>query len=89
MLYCQRSTPSKTQEAEKMGKKTVPIADQNTPKRKVFKTTESAIDVWPVIDNFKTILRRNGLKRLSGRSTYIGGRPFNRWLKSLVEARIG
>jgi hypothetical protein len=43
MLYCQRSTPSKTQEAEKMGKKTVPIADQSTPKRKGFKTTESVI----------------------------------------------
>jgi hypothetical protein len=89
MLYCQRSTPSKTQEAEKMGKKTVPIADQNTPKRKGFKTTESVIGAWPAIGNFKTILGRNGLKRLSGRSMYIGGRPFNRWLKSLVEARIG
>jgi len=42
-----------------MSKKTVLIADQNTPKRKVFKTTESAIGVWPVIDNFKTILRKN------------------------------
>jgi len=59
MLYYQRSTPSKTHEAEKMSKKTVLIADQNTPKRKVFKTTESAIGVWPVIDNFKTILRKN------------------------------
>jgi hypothetical protein len=36
MLYYQRPIPSKTQEAEKMGKKTVHIADQRTQKRKVF-----------------------------------------------------
>ena len=59
MLYCQRSTPLKTQEAEKMSKKTVLIADQNTPKRRVSKTIENAIGVWPVIGNFKTILKRN------------------------------
>jgi len=36
MLYCQESTLSKTQEAEKMGKKTVLIAGQTIPRKKVF-----------------------------------------------------
>jgi len=72
-----------------MSKKTVLIADQSTPKGKVFKTIESAIDVWPVIDNFKTILRRNGLKRLSGRSTYISGRPFISYPRDTTEAKTG
>jgi hypothetical protein len=36
MLYYQWSTLSKTQEAEKMGKKTVLTADQITRRRKVF-----------------------------------------------------
>jgi hypothetical protein len=45
MLYCQRSTPSKTQEAEKMGKKTVPIADQIVPRRRDHIRTKYVIDV--------------------------------------------
>jgi hypothetical protein len=38
MLYYQWSILSKTQEAEKMGKKTVHIAGQRTQERKVFIT---------------------------------------------------
>jgi hypothetical protein len=69
-----------------MGKKTVPIVVQNTPRRKASRITENDIGAWPVIDNFKIIPRKNELKRLSGRSTYIGGRLSNRWLKSIAEA---
>jgi hypothetical protein len=55
MLYYQQSTPSKTQEAEKMGKKTVLIADQNTLKRKVSNAIENVIAAWFVTGSFKIV----------------------------------
>jgi hypothetical protein len=44
MLCCQGFTSSKIQEAENMGKKTVPIAVRIIPRRKGHKTTEGDID---------------------------------------------
>jgi hypothetical protein len=42
-----------------MGKKTVPIADQIVPRRRVPIRTKLVIDVLPVTDSFKTILGKN------------------------------
>jgi len=72
-----------------MGKKTVLIAVQNTLNRRASRIRESAIGVWPVIGNFKTILRRNGSKRLSGRNRYIIGRQFINYQRSTTEAKTG
>jgi hypothetical protein len=44
MLYCQVFPSSKIQEAENMGKKTVPIAVRVTSRRKGHKTAERDID---------------------------------------------
>jgi hypothetical protein len=74
MLYCQRSTPSKTQEAEKMGKKTVLIADQNALKRKVSSVIEDVTAAWFVTDSFKIVPTKTGEKVLSGRNMYISGK---------------
>jgi hypothetical protein len=60
MLYCQWSTPSKTQEAEKMGKKTVLIADQNTLKRKVSSVTKDVTAAWSVTGSFKIMPTKTG-----------------------------
>ncbi|MCX5806136.1 MAG: hypothetical protein NT010_08745 [Proteobacteria bacterium] len=38
-----------------MGKKTVPIADQRIPRRKVHIRIKSVIGALPVAGNFKTI----------------------------------
>jgi len=59
MLYYQRSTLSKIQEAEKMGKKTVPIANQIIPRRRDHIRTKYVIDVSPAANSFKTIRERN------------------------------
>ncbi len=72
-----------------MGKKTVLIAGQNTLRKKVSRTTESATGVWPAIDNFRTILVRNGLKRLSGMIMYIGGKQSINFRQSIRGAKIG
>jgi|LAHT01.1.fsa_nt_gb hypothetical protein len=61
MLYYQGFTLSKIQEAENMGKKTVPIAVQRTQKRKVFITSnDKDIDADPAEDSFKIIPIKNG-----------------------------
>jgi hypothetical protein len=43
-----------------MGKKTVPIAVQNTPNRKVSRIRESVIGVWHAQSNFRIIPAGNG-----------------------------
>jgi hypothetical protein len=61
MLYYQGFTLSKIQEAENMGKKTVPIAVQRTQKRKVFITSnDKDIGADPAEDSFKIIPIKNG-----------------------------
>ena len=72
-----------------MGKKTVPIAVQNTPNRKVSRIRESVIGVWPVIGNFKIIPRRDGSKRLSGRNMFIKDKRFINYQRSTTEAKTG
>lgn len=42
-----------------MGKKTVPIADQIIPRRRVHIRTKFDIDALPVADSFKIILEKN------------------------------
>jgi hypothetical protein len=42
-----------------MGKKTVPIADQILPRRRVHIRTKYVIDALPAADSFKTILEKN------------------------------
>jgi hypothetical protein len=60
MLYCQGFTLSKIQEAENMGKKTVPIAVQRTQKRKVFMTSNAKdIGADPAEGSFKIIPIKN------------------------------
>jgi hypothetical protein len=61
MLYYQGFTLSKTQEAENMGKKTVPIAVQRTQKRKVSITSNGKdISADSAVDSFKIIPIKNG-----------------------------
>jgi hypothetical protein len=56
MLYYQGFTLSKIQEAENMGKKTVPIAVQRTQRRKVFMTSNGKdIGADPAESSFKII----------------------------------
>ena len=38
-----------------MGKKTVPIADQNILKRKVFSVTEDVTTAWSATGSFKIV----------------------------------
>jgi hypothetical protein len=45
-----------------MGKKTVPIADQIVPRRRVPIRTKLVIDVLPVTDSFKTILGKKQIE---------------------------
>jgi hypothetical protein len=72
-----------------MGKKIVLIAVQSTPNRKASRIRESAIGVWPVIGNFKIILRRNGSKRLSGRNMFIRDKQFISYQRGTIEAKTG
>jgi len=61
MLYYQCFTPSKTQEAENMGKKSVPIAVQKTQRKKGFITSnDKGTGADRVKGSFKIILSRNG-----------------------------
>jgi hypothetical protein len=69
-----------------MGKKTVLIAVQNTLNRKASRIRESAIGAW---SNFKTMLRRNGSKRLSGRNMLIRDKQFINYQRSTTEAKTG
>jgi hypothetical protein len=57
-----------------MGKKSAPIVDQTTPRRKVRIKRDSAIDVWFAIGSFKGVLRENGWRKLSGMITYTRGK---------------
>jgi hypothetical protein len=41
-----------------MGKKTVPIADQISPRRRAHTRTKYVIDVLPAVGSFKTIRER-------------------------------
>jgi hypothetical protein len=43
-----------------MGKKTVPIAGQIIPRRRVHIRTKYVTDVLPAAGSFKTIRKRNG-----------------------------
>ena len=43
-----------------MGKKTVPIADQNTLKRKVSSVTEDGTAAWSVAGSFKIAPTKTG-----------------------------
>jgi hypothetical protein len=72
-----------------MGKKTVLIAVQNTLNRKASRIRECAIGAWSVIGNFKTMLRRNGSKRLSGRNMFIRDKQFINYQRSTTEAKTG
>jgi hypothetical protein len=90
MLYYQCFTLSRIHEAEKMGKKTVPIADQTTQRRRAFiRKNGKGTYVDPVEDSFKIIPGRNDWTASSGMSMCMGGRQYISYQRSTIRERAG
>ena len=72
-----------------MGKKSVPIAALNIPRKRVLTTKDNDIDVWPAAGSFNAIMAGNGKKTLYGASMFTKDRRSHNWQTNTEEVKIG
>ena len=57
-----------------MGKKSVPIAALNVPRKRDLMMKDNDIDVWPAAGSFNAIIAGSGKKTLCGSNMFIKDR---------------